>query len=251
MGIFKNLFGKGKSLYRVNLNSFYNTNTFENEINFANQNIKVKGVQELLHGIQNEYREYNEKMMQLINNSKETECSKYRLWEKTHKRKTMTKYIIIISLILIIVGIALGDSNLIQGRIGKFLFSITGLLLYLIFFAGIIMFIAFKITEKVYENNYKSYVEELNRQAGNINIEYKNKMRRYHNKIDDLYLMSLEPSHREIVLMRREQEQQHRERMRLQEVHNREVLEEQKRARQAQEELLEIEKAREERYKKW
>lgn len=243
------ILGKGKTLYRMSFNSFYSTNMFENEIHFANQNIKVQGVKEISNSIQNDYQEYNEKMRQLISGSEETESAKYAIWEKAHTRKNLFKFITIIAIILIILSIIFDNFHLSQGM--SWMFSFINLLILLLFITGIVLFIVFKIADKIYEKSYKSYVGGLKGQAANINAGYLNKMNRYHKDIDNLYLMSLDPAHRELVLMRREQQQQHREQMWLQQAHNKEMLEEQRRARQAQEELLEIEKMREERYRKW
>lgn len=70
--------------------------------------------------------------------------------------------------------------------------------------------------------------------------------------IDTLYLRSLDPSHREMVLMRREQAEHNRKQEELEEERVRlenERLREAEKTRKAQEKLLKIEEEREKRYR--
>lgn len=73
-----------------------------------------------------------------------------------------------------------------------------------------------------------------------------------YNQVDDIYLRSLDPTHRETVMMRRDQERHHQETLQAQKEHNARLAEDQRRALEAQQEtarttqrLLDIEEKRE------
>ena len=85
--------------------------------------------------------------------------------------------------------------------------------------------------------------------------KFESRNNKLYKDIDYIYLGSLEPAHREAVLARRDQERHHQEMMEAQARHHQRVEEEQRKIRKSQEELLQIERTRENRYlensRKW
>lgn len=126
-----------------------------------------------------------------------------------------------------------------------------------------IVYCVFKIKEKISEKSYARYLNDAITKARQIDIRYQKIAGDIYNKLDDIYLNSLEPAHREVVLMRRDQERQHQELMQAQFKFQQEqyektrqmqqeqqkqwerLAEEQKRTRKAQDELLQIEREKE------
>lgn len=96
----------------------------------------------------------------------------------------------------------------------------------------------------------KSIITKLN-ESGN---HFEQISANYYKAIDDLYLCSLDNTHRELVLLRRQQEKQNQEMLRLEKERQefeKERLNEQRRTRTASEQLLAIEREREKRWRGW
>lgn len=129
------------------------------------------------------------------------------------------------------------------------LFTLFKLIIMLGIPSIVIGILYFKIKEKAFYKKRSSILAEYESEARRINSRTA-WIQSIYDKVDDLYLDTLDPAHREAVLMRREQERQHRELMDAQQRHNQAMLDEQRRILQAQEEMLQIEREREERYKR-
>ncbi len=105
-------------------------------------------------------------------------------------------------------------------------------------------------------NEYERLYSKLLSIAENAGNVHGNENQTIYTKIDDIYLSSLDAAHREMVLMRRDQERQHQEALQAQLEHNRVIEQEQRLARAAQEQsaratqkLLDIEEERERRWR--
>ena len=114
---------------------------------------------------------------------------------------------------------------------------------------GVVATIVLKIYEIILEKKYSSCAKSVMSKSEQVNAKHLDNVKYIRNRIDNLYLNSLDPAHRELVLMRRDQKQQHEQSMYAQRQHQETVEEEQRKIRYAQEELLKIEREREERYK--
>ena len=102
------------------------------------------------------------------------------------------------------------------------------------------------IRNKYYSYSYKRFRDK----ADEINERYISNIVFYRNKVDTLYLDSLDPILKETILMRRDKERHHRDLINAQLKHQRLMEEEQRKIRQNQEELLKIEREKEERRKR-
>ena len=107
----------------------------------------------------------------------------------------------------------------------------------------------------IYGKHYSSYVSQIINRLNERNNIFQKDARRFYKAMDDLYLRSLDPMQRELILMRREQAEFKREQAQFQKQmqklemdrqrRDKEVLEENRRTRLAQERLLDIEERRE------
>ncbi len=236
------LTGGDEDIRRTDFHYLYQTKAYEMAVNFANQNIAVEGVKEQLEVIRNDYAEYDRQIQNVVSAEAVNEKNTYDLWKKWNRRKRIALRVVVIS---IIPALFLGLRNIFLTLFIQFpaLLALLG---------GAISGTVFKIVEATYEKQYESYVRTIEQRIRNINDAYVSKTNAMKREIDNLYLASLDPTHREIVLMRRDQERQHQERMHMEQQRlnsQRAAEEEQRRTRQAQEELLYIEREREKRYR--
>lgn len=226
---------------RMNLRGqYYAKNDYDQTANYANSNISISGVKELLAQLESGYKNYLQEMGAIVNDEATAEEEKYTQWEKISKIKNICKYSAMALLLFIIICIA------IQSEL-----SAVGIILIML---DIIVGGVLKIIDVIYEKKYRSYDKSISDKFSSINIRYANLFNRIYQDIDSLYLGSLDPAHREVILMRRDQERQHQEAMRAnaqQAEIQQQLAEEQRRARIAQEELLQIEKERERRYNRY
>lgn len=235
---------KHKNICRIDFSCLYQTKEYENAVNYANQNISIPGVREILEKIQNDYKEYEEQLVCLKNEEMQNENRKYVLWEKVHKGKVIGMWVAIIS-IIISMCLNPGTSYILLG---------IQLLTILFSFIGIASVVILKIAEMISRKLYQSYAEKLGRKVGDINARYAHMFDMLWNEIDGLYLASLDPEHRELVRMRRDNERYHQENIHLQQAFEKvqnDILKEQEKTRELQAQLLAIEQAREERCNKW
>lgn len=245
---------KGNGIRRMDLNAYYMTSEYKEVVKTAKECIDLQGVKELLEELHHDNREYMEKMKRIIDEERNQENSKYTLWNKVHNAKNICKWITIGAFLLCMVGLFFKSVTIIF----SWLISITMLILPV----GIILTLILKIAVMICGKLYQSYIQKLEGKVRNINGNYSSKIKAIDNKVDRLYLASLEPAHREMVLMRRDQERQHQKLIKSQQkyqqnmqkkqnAYNRASLEEQEKIRRTQERLLDIEERREDRYYKW
>lgn len=243
---------KNNSLCKIDINNFYNVSIFESTIYWAKQYNVTQEIDQNISIIEDKKRDYNNEFDDLFKRAQPILDQKFNTYKSIEQKKDFFKRLgiadyIIFFLCIILLGQSVLYSNLIL-RIFIFLFLIIAFLS--MFIGGITAFI-FVMKSKKLQKEYNSYVHELECEVHQITAKYENFISALKNTIDNLYLNNLDPAHREIVLMRRDQERQHQERMRIEEKRLRSqqhLEEEQVKARYAQEQLLQIELEREKRY---
>ena len=246
----------GEEIVKINLDRVYRFAEYNNAISFAKQNLKIKGMQELITKLNSVKEDYCINVQKITEPEKEIENDKYEVYEKWHFVKTISKWAgiisFVISMVLSMIPIDIFGTEQIL-TVGGTINWITSKLQIIWFFA-IPVFLITKIGDSICAIIYRNYTSKLLEKINGLNADFAYTSNRYYEEMDNLYLASLEPGHREMVIMRREQaEHNHRmvqyekERQRIES----DRLEEVRKARKTQEKLLEIEEERERRYKGW
>lgn len=237
------------SFARINFNSFYITNECNRVIEYTKKNLNIKGVNSAFNEIQNVKDNYLGKMKNFINEESNYENKLYTYFKGAHLCKFVCKLVVILTFIF----------SLFQNKLPYNIFTnFVVFFNYKLFLGGILMWIIAKILEIIYEKRYISYMDKTKRKINKINGDYYNAINKIYDKVDELYLNSLEPALREMILINRKQERQYKETVKMmqkqldnQQKQGQKIEQEQKRTRQIQEELLEIERERERRYNRY
>lgn len=190
----KLLKGKKEKVARTNIEKWINEFIFDRSITYANTHKTIAGVENIKRDMQDNLQKYNEEMQLFILQNKETIDRKYSQMEKASIRK---KICIVVCLISFVMGIVLDSGFLV-----------------LVFAGSGIAILVFKLFEYIYASKYAKCIAELKIKAQSIDNKYRRKANQLYDKVDNLYLASLDPAHREVVLMRRDQARQHEELMR-------------------------------------
>ena len=230
---------KGKMLEKADYKRYDISNDFGQTIDNIKKYSGIPGIENVLDAEYDKYREYQREYNEIVKAAQAKNSEQYSAWEDNYKKKNICK--LIFAICLIIVCMCMHFNKMI-----------------LLFFLSLITCIAAGIVAVVYklitmdkENKYNNYTKTIYQKLDNINNKYTIINCSLYNEADNIYLNSLEPTHRETVLMRRDQERQHQERMAMEQ----KILDNQKAAqaegkklRETQEQLLGIEKEREKRY---
>lgn len=245
---------KKKNLHKIDISNWYDISAFESTICWAEQYSNIFGINENITMLQKKKQEYSREMNDFLKQIQPAVDEKFAVWESAERKKNFCKWLSIGSFCVLLFCIFLSDAQIFHSylilNILMFLFIMA---MVLTLFVGGIAAVVLKIISNILQKKYNSYVYELECESRQIAAKYERGVSILRNKIDNLYLDSLEPAHREVVLMRRDQELQHQERMRIEQERlnsQKRMEEEQRKARQTQEELLHIEREREERYRK-
>lgn len=245
---------KKDQLVRYDLDKVYFMNEYNQAVSYGNQNINIPGVKEQLHSLENEKSSYFSAVANVTNPERENERTKYQQYEKWAIAEKKCKQVELALILFTIIYMAI-DKYLPIGFRNSLIFSLLNILLiFLVVLAGPISFIVAKIIKNGYSMRYRQYIDPIQNRLNDMGSKFARTSIDYYTAIDNLYLLSLEPTHRELVLLRRQQEQHNQDMLRLEK--NRQKaeakrLKEQQMTRQATEELLEIEKERERRYRGW
>jgi len=224
---------------KFNINGIYRKGIFDNSFVYAKRHIELKGVTEILDEIVESSKKCKTDYHQLIDNNAENLDKKYSILQKNNRRKNISKYVFIITALLdIFIYSWVSFANIFV----RFSYKIV----LFAFWISMISWIIFKIKEYSLEKKYLTLTKQIESEASKLYQFYAAKNNIFYSEIDDIYLSSLDSAYRETVLMRRDQERQHREQLELQRTHQRILEEETRKTRIAQEELLKIEKAKEE-----
>src|SRR5665648_46543 len=225
-----------EKITKKNIYDWYEDDKFKNAIQYANKCSNIEGVNQYLSQLQSNFQNYNKEINALVENESPILDNSFFMCYKVEKVINICKWVSIVSFILFIMGIASGTR------------SIIPLLVANIAILGCIAAVILKISGVVLKAKYNSNLKSVEEKVRIINQKHLNGIPLLWNKIDNLYLASLEPTHREAVLMRRDQERQHQEKIQVEMQHQRVVEEEQRKTRKTQEEILQIEREREKRY---
>lgn len=224
---------------------------FSRTRNYAQRNIEVKGVENLLAEANANEAEYLKKKETLIEQNAERLAIAENAMTQAERKNALFslawKLGIPAWLILMIVaGFTAG--------ILRSIFTLIGFVAFAAIPVGLIGSIVTSPRKRNAAREYDSIISPLREIANNAANVYGNTNELLYTSIDDLYLSSLDPAHREVVLMRRDQERQHQETLQAQREHQAIIESEQRRTREAMEEsasatrrLLDIEEERERR----
>ncbi|MDE5938128.1 MAG: hypothetical protein K2H37_03495 [Lachnospiraceae bacterium] len=244
---------------RYDLNKCYRFNEYNEAIAYAKKNMEIEGVREQYQKLLAEKDNYVQDIKGITEPEKENEDKKYTDWGNWIRKKNLCVRITIGFVIMTVINMVLG---------GVLPFALHTLIMKLSLFLFILIpaSAVTKVGQIISERAYYKYMEPIGNRIRIRNNNFAEYARACNQTIDDLFLMSLEPAHREMVMMRREQAKQHEEMMRMEkerlklekeririekerQVDARNANEEARRTREAQERLLRIEEDREIRYK--
>lgn len=246
-GFLYKLIRAGRYNIRYDLNQCGRYNEYNEAVRYASKYKDIKGMKELAYKLRQEANEYQKDIENIVNPKRETEEKRYRQWESWYKIKNVCKWTAIsLALLAAITWILRMVTNIPIGYLS--------LLLIILLLITLPALLAFKIGESICEAFYNHYVKQIQADVGCRNRSFSEVSKSYYDAMDNLYLRSLEPSHREMVLMHREQEKHNKEMIRLEkerQMKENERLQEERRMRKAQERLLEIEEERERRRNSW
>lgn len=250
----------------INPENLRKDSIFGKVIQYGNTNKEIKGVEDKVNLIRMTIEDYHNDLEQLKLSKFSLLENEFDKWKIHYRWREVFTWISIGSTLVFFIMV-----------IGQGFIASVYLLVLIIFSINIFSVTlrsilgALEIVKvKKYRMGYADYMNSV----FSINDKYEKIANQIYNEIDICYLDSLEPAHREIVLMRRDQERQHQEQMRLQhehhmrmeaeqrehqwkleneqrrraeeqKLHEKKIVDEQRRARKAQEELLYIEKERE------
>lgn len=242
-------------LQRYDIDSVYWQRSYEDTLEMAKEHINIPGVSENVDALKQEKEQYFSEVDAIVNSERETEQKKHKTYITWRTLHIILKWTPLASFVLSMLAAALEDKTY---HPIDYIFTFIGLVLLLIFFLSIPGFLVAKIGHKITAKRYEKYIDNLSEQFDSLGRNFKNRAKYYYGVIDDLYLSSLNETQRMLVLLRREREEdrrQHQEEMaemRLQNQRlmnqNESLLNEQRRNREAIEELLSIENRREDRY---
>lgn len=197
------------SIVRRDLNKVYRFNEYNEAIAYAKKNIDVKGVKEEMQNLQKEAQIYKKDISAIVDPERENEERKYNILDKWFKAKKICKWTLAGLFIVSIVNLIFG------GFLPSFLHNA----LYVLWLFVILMLPAFlvtKIGEKICDKSYYDLIEKIDTRVIDRNESFAKKSRAYYEAIDNLYLLSLDPTLRVMVTMQREQaerDEQHRKEM--------------------------------------
>ncbi len=242
----------GKQFARIDLDRHYSNSPYNEARAYGERNKGIGGVEPILGRLQASRQSYLAEMTQYIEGERGREEALYSQLRKTGQRKQLFKWIALGAVLVLFLQTKL-DSRALPSILWLFLFFL-GIATFAVCVVSAVISLIYRAREAHAARVYQDYTAQAQAGFDRINRSHNASMRAFRTEIDDLYLASLDPAHREVILMRRDQERQHEEAMRLQEKalklqeqHQQAIEEEQRRARQAQEKLLAIEEERERR----
>lgn len=221
---------------------------------YGEQNIAIPGVSDWLPRLEAEKDQYIQDITAMVAPEKELERKKYHTYQICLKAKQICIVVTLGLLILNIVATVLGQA--LPPTVIYILFKIGESVYPMIFVSLILLIVDF-----VFGMLYNSYVRKVSDRLGQRSDRFIEFSRKTYEEIDQLYLCSLEPAHREMVLMnrrlsqelteqRKEMSQYRKDMVRLERERNqveREHAEEIRQLGKTQGRLLEIEEERERR----
>ncbi len=245
---------KKNGLIRYDLEKVYFLDEYNKTVAYGRRNINIAGVKESLEDLEKERRIYAEQVLDIVNAERDNEAKKYQAYQKWNDLKKKSKWAEIGLILFFIIRSNIFKYLPVGLRTSLLFTSFDSLVVLSLFLIVPIVFIVSKLVAHTCAIRYKHYIEPVIAKINYLGTNFTRKSLDYYDAIDNLYLQSLDPTHRELVLLRRQQEEQsknmlrlEKERKQMEEKHLREL----QRTRQAVEETLAIEKEREKRYRGW
>lgn len=244
----------GKKYDRTDLDHHYSNSPYKRAKAYYTQNRSISGTEAVMQKITEARQRYLTEMEQYIAQERPREEAHFSKIQKMGTKKQLFKWFFFGTVFVIYILGKLHVSP--RSQLLWFLWDLFCTALVLFAIAALLVMLVYKCRESFAENAYQRYLKEIQSGFDRINFPHNETMNALYTEIDDLYLASLDPTHREIILMRRDQARQHEEAMKMQKEtlhaqkeHQKAVEAEQRRTRAAQEELLVIERERERRYR--
>lgn len=191
---------KKNGLVRYDLDKVYFMNEYNQAVSYGKQNINISGVKEQLQGLEGAKKRYFDNVANIVNPERDTEQAKYQQYEKWATNEKKAKYLEIALILATILYVAFE-------KYFPTFFALFGFVL--VAFAvviGPISFIVSKITKHSYGMLYTRYIEGIANEINSLGSGFTRTSLGYYDAIDNLYLASLDPAHREMILLRRQQE---------------------------------------------
>lgn len=229
-----------KKCGRTDMERHYMWTAYNNAVDDAKQHMNVAGVRECMANAEQHARNYQLRMGSFLEKERLTENELYTAYEKSVKRYNICFWGVVG---LILFNVLARSSHL----------SILRLLADISILVYIVALIVMRLKASMAEKRYRDYSNDILQKIDAINNDFLRIVNSMTADVDAMYLASLDPAHREMVLMRREQAEHNREMKHLEIQRQRtenERLDEARRARQAQERLLAIEEERERRLRR-
>lgn len=235
-----------KKLQRYDLEKCYYYDEYNKAIDYGKRNANLEGVNDYISQLNNARIQYEQEIGNIVDTERDNENKMYRLWGKWYKIRAVSLGIFLAAIPALIV------CGMISERSYKF--ALHGDWLAILFSMALIIafpvFLFAAAAQIIRRRWYYDYADNLKNRLYGISRNFEDKAGTCYRAIDNIYLNSLDPAHREMVLMRREQEEHNRRMEAVAAEQGRkenERLEETRKMRIAQEKLLEIEKERERR----
>lgn len=243
---------RARGLERYDLDRVYWLKAYNETLSYGRQHSDVPSVQAQINKLNAEKERYTSAVKSIADAERAAEEEKYQKYEKWSKRKKKFGTIAIISLVSVFV-----IPNILShmpSSLAGLLDLVLAALVVIGMLVGAAIFLVSAIVKSTCEAEYKSYITSIKGRFEDMGKAFEQNARTYYNEIDSLYLASLEPSRREVVLLRRDQERHNEETKRMEAERQRlerERLAEQRRATEALQKLLAIEEKREREYRDW
>lgn len=230
--------------------------------NYAESNIDVDGVPKVVTKLVATQKEYNTSFDTLVQkwqpqlDEKHSELEAYAKKAKTFKIKGLILAVVAVVVLELITTMVYGFIGILMGMdIDQTFVNIISLIVIAdVPIPFIVYFILKRRKTKRWDalrSEYMSLKGEAEKEIRGVNEDFNRQCSNYYSTIDECYLDSLEPTQREIVLMRRQQEKQHQQLMREQQrmaneqrEYQRRIEREQEQIRRDQQRLLEYEERR-------
>lgn len=176
------------NVQRINFKNCYKFSNYSQVIEYGEKHKNVDGVIDCIKHLTYDKSDYQLEIDKIVNAEVNTEKEKYTQLEKYNLIKILS---LVISNLALITAFFVTD-------VWKNLF-------YLITIASVFSFLIYLVRLNNARNKYNLYSKEIYNQLQKSHDQFANLVSSNYKKIDNLYLESLDPAHREAVLTRREQ----------------------------------------------
>lgn len=241
---------KNAPVIKLSSDSLYYLAEYDKAVDYAKTYINIDGVKEQLQILEKCLIEYKNSVDEIMEPQWEDVRKKYARWENWSKAKKICKYVSIAIFILFLLLMFRGGSSTAV--------MVMLLLLPVLLVLSLVGLAITKIAETILSKAYNNYIKDIFDKINSLGTSFGRQSRLIYNNIDNLYLQSLDPMQRSLIITQRQmaemQKKHDSEIRRLEEQRQRsdnKRLQEARRTRIAQERLLEIEEERERRYRRY